>query len=132
MAWYYYSGNSIIPIPVGNGEVVAARPHTTIFIDPSIETTSAFRRLGRVLRRTGAPKDAVVHTPEEPISEVPVAVPPDALSESIVEGTSAVASGQDALIVKKLAKLNEKADSEGSGADAEDNPKRVSRRRRRA
>jgi hypothetical protein len=132
MAWYYYSGSSIIPVPVGNGEVIAARPHTTIFIDPSIETTSAFRRLGRVLRRTGAPKGAVIHTPEDPISEDPVSASSDALSESIVEGTSAVSSGQDAPLVKKLAKLSEKADSEGSDAAADEKPKRASRRRRRA
>ena len=131
MAWYYYSGNSIMPVPVGNGEVIAARPHTTIYIDPAIETTSAFRRLGGVLRRTGAPKDGVVHTPAEPISDEPVQASSDALSESIVEGAAAVSSGEDAPVAKKLAKLN-KAGSEGSGdAAADEKPKRARTRRRR-
>lgn len=89
MAWYYYTGSTILSIPVGNGEVVAARPYSTIFVDQSIENSAAFKRLGKVLRRTGAPKDGVDLVPAQPIAQVAVEKP-HLFSDSFVEGKAAL------------------------------------------
>ena len=89
MAWYYYTGSTILSIPVGKGEVVAARPYSTIFVDPSIENTAAFKRLAKVLRRTGAPKDGVDLVPAQPIAQVPIEKP-HLFSDSFVEGKAAL------------------------------------------
>lgn len=89
MAWYYYSGNTILSIPIGKGEVIAARPHSTIFVDPSVEGTTAFKRLVKVLRRTGAPQVGVNLVPAQSIAQVPVEQP-HLFSNSIVEGKAAL------------------------------------------
>jgi hypothetical protein len=88
MAWYYYSGNTILSIPIGKGEVIAARPHSTIFVDPSVEGTTAFKSLGKVLRRTGALQTGVNLVPAQSIAQVPVEKP-HLFSNSIVEGKAA-------------------------------------------
>jgi hypothetical protein len=103
MAWYYYSGDSILAVSVGNGEVIAVRPHSTIFVDSTVESTAAFKRFGRVLRRTGAPKDAKSFVPAQPIAGKIVA-PASVFSDSIVEGSKAVANGEDSPFVKALEK----------------------------
>ena len=103
MAWYYYSGDSILAVPVGNGEVIAVRPHSTIFVDATVENTAAFKRFGRFLRRTGAPKDAKSLVPAQPIAGK-IAAPVSIFSDSIVEGSKAVAAGEDAPFVKALEK----------------------------
>jgi hypothetical protein len=89
MAWYYYTGSTILSIPVGNGEVVAARPYSTIFVDASIENSASFKRLGKVLRRTGAPKGGVDLVPAQPIAQVAVDKP-HLFSDSFVEGKAAL------------------------------------------
>jgi hypothetical protein len=89
MAWYYYTGSTVLSVPVGKGEVVAARPHSTIFVDPSIENTMAFKRLAKVLRRTGAPKDGVVLVPAQPIAQVAIEQS-HLFSDSFVEGKIAL------------------------------------------
>lgn len=89
MAWYYYTGSTVLSIPVGKGEVVAARPYSTIFVDPSIENTASFKRLGKVLRRTGAPKDGVDLVPAQPIAQVEIEKP-HLFSDSFVEGKAAL------------------------------------------
>ena len=114
MAWYYYSGDTILSVHVGNGEVIAARPHSTIFVDPSAENSAAFKRLGRVLRRTGAPRNAVVHVPAQPIAGeiVPVA---NTFSDSFIEGSAAVASNEDTDLVKSLNSVEVADDAQPSG-----------------
>ena len=89
MAWYYYSGNTILSIPIGKGEVIAARPHSTIFVDPSVEGTTAFKRLGKVLRRTGAPSNGVNLVPAQSVAQVPIEQN-HLFSNSIVEGKAAL------------------------------------------
>lgn len=89
MAWYYYTGSTILSVPIGKGEVVAARPHSTIFVDPSVENTAAFKRLGKVLRRTGAPKEGVALVPAQPIAQVSIEQP-HLFSDSFVEGKIAL------------------------------------------
>ena len=89
MAWYYYTGSTVLSIPVGKGEVVAARPYSTIFVDPSIENSAAFNRLGKVLRRTGAPKGGVDLVPVQPIAQIPIEKP-HLFSDSFVEGKAAL------------------------------------------
>lgn len=91
MAWYYYSGTNILALPVGKGEVLAVRPHTTVFVDPTIECTTAFKRFGSVLRRTGSPKGAKPLVPAQPIAEAAVAAP-HLMSDSFVEGSAVVAA----------------------------------------
>lgn len=107
MAWYYYSGTSILALPVGKGEVLAVRPHTTVFVDASVESTTAFKRFGSVLRRTGAPKGAKPAVPAQPIAAVAVAVP-HLMSDSFVEGSAAVAANLQtkvAIVAKSNAAL---------------------------
>jgi hypothetical protein len=103
MAWYYYNGDSILSVSIGNGEVVAVRPHSTIFVDATAENSAAFKRFGRVLRRTGAPKDAKSLVPAQPIAGK-VTVAENSFSASIVEGSKAVAAGEDSPLVKALQK----------------------------
>ena len=59
MPWFYYSGKRPVPISIGNGEVVAVRPHTHIEIDGKSINTPEIARLKslRHLRLTGTPKD---------------------------------------------------------------------------
>ena len=83
MAWYYYSGVTPLAVPVGGGEVVSVRPGEKVFVDPSIETRTDFRRLQRVLKRTSGPRVESVASVEV---VVPVAGPTDLFSTSIVEG----------------------------------------------
>lgn len=45
MGWFYYTGEAPAAVPVGSGEVVAVRPYTKIFIDPSAEGDIAVKRL---------------------------------------------------------------------------------------
>lgn len=89
MAWYYYTGSTVLSVPIGKGEVVAVRPHTSIFVDPSVENTASFKRHAKVLRRTGAPKVGVDLVPAQPIAQVEVAKP-HLFSDSFVEGKIAL------------------------------------------
>jgi hypothetical protein len=114
MAWYYYGGDTILSVHVGNGEVIAARPHSTIFVDPSAENSAAFKRLGRVLRRTGAPRDAVIHVPAQPIAGK-IVVPANAFSDSFIEGSAAVASNEDTDLIKSLSSVEVVDDAQPSG-----------------
>ena len=103
MAWYYYTGSTVLSIPIGKGEVVAARPHSTIFVDPSIENSAAFKRLGKVLRRTGAPKNGVDLVPVQPIAQVPIEKP-HFFSDSFVEGKAALTTKAKVVAVAPLPK----------------------------
>ena len=89
MAWYHYTGSTILSVPIGKGEVIAVRPHTTIFVDPSVENTTSFKRHAKVLRRTGAPKVGVDLVPAQPIAQVAVEKP-HLFSDSFVEGKIAL------------------------------------------
>jgi hypothetical protein len=99
MAWYYYNGNTILSIQIGNGEVIAARPHSTFFVDPTAENSAAFKRQSRVLRRTGAPRGAIILVPEKPISGE-IVVHKNVFSESFIEGKDALKNGSDTPIAK--------------------------------
>lgn len=99
MAWYYYNGNTVLSIQIGNGEVIAARPHSTFFVDPAAENSAAFKRLSRVLRRTGAPRDAASLVPPKPIAGE-IVVPKNTFSESFIEGKDALKNGSDTPLVK--------------------------------
>jgi hypothetical protein len=100
MAWYYYNGNTVLSIQIGNGEVIAARPHSTFFVDPTAENSASFKRLSRVLRRTGAPRGATVFVPEKPIGGAIVS-PPNIFSDSFIEGKAAITNDSDTPLVKK-------------------------------
>lgn len=83
MAWYFYNGTKPLAVPTGGGEVVAVRPGTKVYVDPSIETRADFRRLQGVLKRTSGPRpDAAVVEVEAPALERSA----DPFSSSIVEG----------------------------------------------
>ena len=106
MAWYYYTGSTVLSVPIGKGEVVAARPHTTIFVDPSVENSAAFKRLGKVLRRTGAPKEGVDLVPTQPIAQVSVEKP-HLFSDSFVEGKIALTTKAKVVAEAPLPKAEE-------------------------
>lgn len=91
MAWYYYSGSTILSVPVGKGEVLAVRPHTTIFVDPSVEGSAAFKRFSNVLRRSGAPKGAKPILPAQPIAADTIASG-HLMSDSFIEGKAVLAN----------------------------------------
>lgn len=53
--WYYYSGNKVVPIPIGNGEVEAVRPHSYVCIDGSFPAVARLIKQKK-LRLVGKPK----------------------------------------------------------------------------
>lgn len=54
MAWYYYSGSSVRPIPVRKGRSVAVRPHTKFEVFEETREVQDLVARG-VIRRSGAP-----------------------------------------------------------------------------
>ena len=56
MAWYYYSGTIVRPVPRGDGVTVAARPHTKVEIVKATPETQAMIKRG-TLRRAGPPTE---------------------------------------------------------------------------
>jgi len=88
MGWYYFSGTTTEPIPVGKGEVVAARPHSKLFIDASKESSPEVQRLKArgLLAACAWPKGAKKMVPEVVIPEPkPVATPATPFAEALVE-----------------------------------------------
>ncbi len=85
MGWYYFSGHSVEPVPVGKGEVVAVRPNTKVFIDAAKETSMEVQRLRArgLLNPCSWPKGEKPLVPAEPIQAKPVALTP--FAEAVVE-----------------------------------------------
>jgi len=48
MAWYYYSGTIVRPVPRGDGVTVAARPHTKVEIVKATPETQAMIKRGHI------------------------------------------------------------------------------------
>jgi len=88
MGWYYFSGIVVEPVPVGKGEVVAVRPNTKVFIDPTVEASAEVQRLrGRHLLTPCAwPKGEKSLVPKAPVAsdvEVPKTPYADALTDNL-------------------------------------------------
>ena len=67
MAWYYYTGKTVRPIPVKKGLSKAVRPHSRIeILEETIEVRALIRK--GELRRTGKPKGAT-SVADEPVPE---------------------------------------------------------------
>jgi hypothetical protein len=60
MAWFYYSGQTVTPIDIGNGNSVGVRPHTHVEVPDSAASNGSIQRLMGmgVLRQTGMPEHA--------------------------------------------------------------------------
>lgn len=85
MAWYYYTGNTIRPIPVAKGRSVAVRPHTKFEVfDEALREVQDLASRG-VIRKTGNPHTAK-QGKSSPVPKIdPKAIPLPQFSKSIAE-----------------------------------------------
>ena len=93
MGWYLYTGSSPSPVPVGNGEVVAVRPNTKVFVPSEAEGKPEVKRLlasGR-LCVTSWPRGAKLPKVEVGLAEN-VNIGSTDFAESISEGAEIAAS----------------------------------------
>ena len=118
MGWYFFSGHMVEPVPVGNGEVVAVRPNTKVFIDPSKETSIEVQRLRArgLLNPCSWPKGAKNLVPAEPIEAKAAEVTPfaDAVVENPTAPVEVVAEEAPKKKPKKKAPAKKKAASKES------------------
>jgi hypothetical protein len=93
MAWYLYIGDTVKPIGIGGGEVIAVRPHTKVEIKSVGPDVARLVAAGK-LRLVAGPKVVPVRVPvvqsvasvKEVVSE-PVKLPfADALTENVPIG----------------------------------------------
>lgn len=69
MAWYYYSGKTVKPIPIKKGVSRAVRPYSKIEIEEWTLEAEALRRK-RELRKVGSPKKGKIETKVVSIDEI--------------------------------------------------------------
>lgn len=135
MGWYYCTSERVIPVPVGNGEVVGVRPYSHVFIDSRMEGRGEVRRYVSIghLQRCGNPgKGAVKAIPAQPIAQKDTSGSGEtAFSDSIVAeakiskmkpvpGSEKVSTPED--------RAASAAKAKGQVADAAEKPKRGRRK----
>ena len=126
MPWFYYNGAKTTPIPVGGGEVVAARPHDYIEIK---EITHVVRRLisRNMLVRSGIPKTKMPELkPVEEKKELVKETSKTAFSDSIIETGKTLLASVPPKKAKKLGLETKPLSKKASSKKAETKKKKVS------
>ncbi len=92
MGWFYSVSERVVSVNIGKGEVVAVRPYSHVFIDPSSEGNHSVKSLVQrgVLQRSGSPdkKNAKKFVPEVPVAEIAIEAKSQ-FAGSIIEGAKA-------------------------------------------
>ena len=128
MGWWYSTCERVIPVPVGNGEVVGVRPYTHVWIDPRMEGRAEVRRyvsLGH-LQRSGNPgRGSRKQVPAQPVAQKPPAKSGErAFSDSIVV-EAPVAK------MKPVSSVDKVSTSKSRAAKKADDPEKPKKGRRR-
>ena len=110
MGWYYCTSEKTVSVPVGKGEVVAARPFSHVFIDRDAETDARVKLLVSrgVLSRSGSPdrSKAVRLVPKQSVVAPKKETIETNFSKAIVEGVSIKSEAQSA--AEKLKAIDKK------------------------
>ena len=93
MSWYYNVGTKVVSVDVGNGEVVATRPQSYVYVDATQENSVNLRYLvsKNVLQRCSAPKGLKKQSfvPVDPVVETKLSeVEVSSFAKSVEEGIS--------------------------------------------
>lgn len=79
MAWYYNRTSRVLSVSVGNGEVVAVKPHHHVWIENNqlqVEEIKKVISFGK-LQRTSAPKGVLKQFPPNPIESSRIEIETD-------------------------------------------------------